>query len=98
MHPLDVTCFSQLKRRWETLLASRTNTLGLRECFSKPLFVDLLCSIWQERLSPENAISGFKATGIFPVNRTKYPKERMDPRLLKQYENWVKSGKLKELM
>ena len=98
MQPLDVTCFSPLKRHWEQLLASRENTLGPRECLSKPLLVDLLCSIWREGLSSANAISGFKATGMFPVDRTKYPKERMDPRLLKQYENWVKSGKLKELM
>ena len=98
MQPLDVTCFSPLKRCWEELLASRTNTLGPRECLSKPVFVDLLCSIWGEGLSPVNAISGFKPTGIFPFDQTKYPKERVDPRLLKQCKNWVKSGKLKELM
>ena len=71
MQPSDVTCFSPLKRCWEKLLASPTNTLGPRECLSKSLFVDLLCSNWREELSPANVISGFKATEIFPVDQTK---------------------------
>ena len=76
MQPLDVTCFSPLKRRWENLLASPTNTPGPRECLSKSLFVDLLCSNWRKELSAANAISGFKATGIFPVDKQNIPKNK----------------------
>ena len=35
LQPLDVTCFSPLKRKWETLLAERGNVLGPRETLSK---------------------------------------------------------------
>lgn len=98
MQPLDVCCFSPLKRRWEKLLADRTNVLGPRETMTKSIFVDLLCSIWHEGLSLENSISGFKSTGICPVNRSKYPIKRFDPRLLKRYNHWVSAGKPQTVM
>ena len=98
LQPLDVTCFSPLKRKWETLLAERGNVLGPRETLSKSTFVDLICSIWHQGLSAENAISGFRATGIYPTDKTKYPTNRFDPRLLKRYEHWVQMGKPKDIM
>lgn len=72
MEPLDVCCFSPLKRMWETLLSERANTLGPREVLSKSAFVDQLCSIWHAGLSLENAIFGFRSTGIYPVDRNMY--------------------------
>lgn len=48
-------------------------------------FVDLLCSIWHQGLSPENVISGFKSTGIFPLDRSKYPTDRLDPQKLARH-------------
>ena len=39
----------------------------------------------------KNAIKN--AQGICPVNRLKYPIERLDERLLHKYEEWVKVGK-----
>lgn len=98
LQPLDVSCFSPLKRKWQTLLAQRGNVLGSRETISKPVFVDLLCSIWHQGLSAENSISGFRCTGIYPVDKDKYPVERFDPRLLKRYNLWVKQGKPAEMM
>ena len=98
LQPLDVNCFSPLKRKWETLLAERGNVLGPRETLSKSTFVDLICSIWHQGLSAENAISGFRATGIYPTDKTKYPTNRFDPELLKRYEHWVQMGKPKDIM
>ena len=42
-------------------------------------------------------MSGFRTTGIFPLNKEKYKKSRIDPRLLKRYENWVQLGKPEEI-
>ena len=82
LQPLDVTCFSPLKRKWETLLAERGNVLDPRETLSKSTFVDLICSIWHQGLSAENAISGFRVTGIYPTDKTRYPTNRFDPHFL----------------
>ena len=41
----------------------------------------------------KNAISGFECTGIYPVDHSKYPMDRLDERLLNKYNGWVKAGK-----
>ena len=79
LQPLDVSCFSPLKRKWEKLLAERGNVLGPRETISKSTFVDLLCSIWHDGLSLANVISGFRATGIYPTDKAKYPISWFNP-------------------
>ena len=56
------------------------------------------CSIWHQGLSAQNVISGFRATGIYPTNKTKYPTNRFDPQLLKCHEHWVQMGKPKDIM
>ena len=93
LQPLDVCCFGPLKREWKRLLSTRINVLGPRESI-----VDLLCSIWHKALSPKNVMSGFRATGIYPVDRTKYPTERYDPRLVKRYDKWAKLGRPEDIM
>ena len=98
LQPLDVTCFSPLKKKWNTLLAERANVLGPRETISKSTFADLVCSIWYEGLSPANAISGFKATVIYPTDKSKYRTSRFDPRLLKQYEYWLQLDRPEDLV
>ena len=54
---------------------------------------DLLCEIWHDGMKPENAISGFSSTGIWPVNCEKYPLQRYDTRILSKSYKWVESGK-----
>ena len=46
-----------------------------------------------DRMKPENAISGFSSTGIWPVNREKCPLRRFDTRILSKYYKSVESGK-----
>ena len=82
LQPLDARCFGPLKREWEEKLSERENLLGPRETISKSVFVDLLSEIWHKCLS-SNIISGFRASGIYPINREKYPQDRFDQRLLK---------------
>ena len=97
LQPLDVTSFGSLKRHWERLLNEWTNQWGTKTPMKKD-FTNMLSEIWYEGLSRENIKSGFRAIGIFPVDRKKIPASRFDPRLIKRYENWVKDGKPKESM
>ena len=43
-------------------------------------------------MNEANVKSGFSSTGIWPVNKDKYPMHRFDPRLLRKYEEWQESG------
>ena len=43
-------------------------------------------------------MSGFRATGIYPLNREKYLQDHFDQKILKSYKNWVKLGKPEDIM
>lgn len=68
LQPLDVTCSGPLKQKWELFLRKWGSKLA------KANFVNLLSKVWHEGLTPSNVISGFRTTGIYPVDREKYPK------------------------
>ena len=93
LQPLDVACFSPLKRYYDSELFKYTQSTGGRQNLRKDLFVKLLCSVWNKGLSKENVIAGFKATGIHPVDSTKYKVTRLDKLKLKTYNDWVANGK-----
>ena len=57
LQPLDVTRFGPVKCKWESLLNERVVEWGY-----------LLSRVWHEGLKPSNAVSGFRTTGIFPVD------------------------------
>ena len=97
LQPLDVTGFGPLKRMWEAKLNEYVNICGASKSISKSTFIDLLSDIWHEGLSPKNVISGFEKTGIFPVNREKFPIERLDSRLVKRYNQWTDLGRPDDL-
>ena len=83
LQPLDRTCFGPFKAKWNAALVGwqRKNQRSL----SKSEFVDLVCEVWREGLSSMNIISGFRACGIYPVNRNKYPTDRLNPTKLQAY-------------
>ena len=97
LQPLDVCCFGPLKRMWEHKLNERINLFGPKENITKSGFVDCISEVWHECLTKKNIISGFRTTGIYPVDRSKYPTERLDQRLLKRYQNWTEMGKPEDL-
>ena len=86
-------CFGPLKRCWEEALNKWSNEFGVKEPIRKARFVEKLCEFWHKGLSPENVIAGFSCTGIYPIDSTKYPRHRLDARLVKRYDAWVKAGK-----
>ena len=94
LQPLDLTCFSSLKTKWNSRLSSNLQTQGTSCDTSKNRdFVHNLCAVWPQALTKENIISGFRKSGIFPVDRTKYPLSRFDKRVLLRYQEWEKLGK-----
>ena len=93
LQPLDVACFAPLKRLWMKKLNLWINQWGPRLPVRKHNLVNLLGEIWEQGLSPKNIMAGFSATGVYPVDKTKYPADRLDNRLLRRYNTWVAAGK-----
>ena len=93
LQPLDVACFSPLKNRYETELTDFVHKTAAREPLRKSGFVNMLCSVWKQGLSPANIKAGFRATGIVPFNRLKYNVDRLDSIKLEIYKRWVNNGK-----
>ena len=93
LQPLDVACFAPLKVQYEKQLSDFMHKTGAREPLRKAAFVDMLCSVWQQGLSSDNVKVGFRATGIVPVDKSKYSVDRLDPIKLKTYERWINNGK-----
>ncbi|XP_068229740.1 uncharacterized protein [Palaemon carinicauda] len=71
LQPLDVACFAPLKNYYQYALNDHVNKTGAREPLRKCGFVNMLCSVWEKRLSPQNIKKGFESTGIYPCNRDK---------------------------
>ena len=59
------------------------------------MFTDMIGKIWRKCLSKKNVMSGFRATGVFPPNRTKFPQDSFDAILLR-YNNWDLRGSPEE--
>lgn len=98
LQPLDVACFAPLKKKWEGVLNDWVNAYGTKEPMTRANFANQLGKIWKLGLSESNVISGFASTGVFPVDKSKYPSERFDKRLLKRYDLWVAAGKPEDIM
>lgn len=84
LQQLDKCCFRSLKYEWDLILVDwfRINCRTLQ----KSEFVNILCEVWQNGLKPDNIISGFRSTGIYPSDRTKYPVPRFDPEKFRRYQ------------
>ena len=93
LQPLDVSCFAPLKSYYETKLLDHVHATGARDPVRRSKFADILCSIWFTGLSDNNIKAGFRATGIFPLDRTKYNQERLDPIKIVTYEKWIADGR-----
>jgi len=85
LQPLDRNCFGPLKLKWNEALIDWQRTYKRK--LTKAEFCNLLCSIWEKGLTKNNVVSGFISTGIFPCNREKYPKARLDTEKLKRYQS-----------
>jgi hypothetical protein len=68
--PLDKGVFSPLKRAWrEECHLYMQNNPG--KVVTRYQFSSLFCRAWLKAVTPTNIISGFRVSGIFPVDRYK---------------------------
>ena len=93
LQPLDVACFSPLKSKYESELTEFVHKTAAREPVRKAGFVNMLCRVWNQGLSADNVKAGFRATGIVPMDKSKYSVNRLDPIKLETYKKWVNNGK-----
>ena len=84
MQPLDVAMFGPLKRKWDKVLNDHMGLTGPKNSIRPSDFVNMVSEMWHD------AVSGFECTGIYHVDRSKYP---LDKCLLNKYDEWVKAGK-----
>jgi len=64
--PLDVSCFSVLKQAYGDLVKARM-ALGVHH-IDKPLFLELFQGARKKAFTSKNIKSGFKATGLIPLD------------------------------
>ena len=70
LQPLDVAVFAPLKRLWRDTIASWRAEARSLASVSKQIFPTLLNRAFSA-LKAENLVAGFRATGIFPLDREK---------------------------
>jgi hypothetical protein len=85
LQPLDVSCFHPVKYAWDEKLISHQRLSGFSS-ISKSDFVDILSKIWQEKFTSGNIQSGFRKTGIFPLDPDQFPRSSFHPGKLANYE------------
>ena len=92
LQPLDVSCFGPLKRLWERVLNDHVSVWGTKEPMQRHVFCNLISEVWHKGLTPDNIVAGFKACGVYPLDRERYPTDRFDIRKLNNYREWVHKG------
>lgn len=87
MQPLDKCVFGPIKTHWEKKLIAYGKTQMGKGCMrlSKQLFSQFIGETWKEAMSADNIISGFLSTGLFPVDRFKFPESEFPSKLLQDY-------------
>ena len=81
LQPLDVAVFRPLKLEWRKILSDWQKESRVKGSIPKNQFPGLLLRL-QNRLKPSNITAGFKASGIWPVDRNavlkRLPQSRQD--------------------
>lgn len=88
LQPLDKCVFGPVKTNWERLLVEHGKlAMGQNhQRLSKKNFVELLGEVWHLSMTPANIISGFRSTGIFPINPLAFPVREFNPIDLQKYK------------
>jgi hypothetical protein len=85
LQPLDVSVFKSLKSAWNKVLVKHQRATRFSPV-SKSDSVNLLSSVWKESVISDAIVNGFRTTGVFPVDRHKYPVEKFSPL---QYQSYM---------
>ena len=84
LQPLDCGPFAPLKRKWNELLVVHQRNSGYKS-IDKSTFVDLMCDAWRQAMTVENVSAGFRRTGIYPLDSSKFPVAKFCKKKLEQY-------------
>ena len=82
-----------MKTFYEKELNTFKNDTGASVQISKSEFVDTIGKVWFQGLSEDNVKAGFRATGIVPLDPSKYSIDRLNKAKMITYRNWQKLGK-----
>ena len=93
LQPLHMAYITNLKYHHDQELSAYVRTTNAREALRKITFINMLCKAWKKGLSSKIIMSAFKATGIAPVDRSKYNTNRLDKMKITTYNTWVLAGK-----
>ena len=94
LQPLDVCVFSSMKESWRKILQEWKREVRTKGSFNKQFFPSLLKRLVNLQLGSmkRNLESGFRTTGIFPLNRQE-PLSRLPSPILDVSESNVSMNK-----
>lgn len=78
LQPLDVSCFKSLKNAWHHATDSFRRMYPGRP-LNKQQFPTLFSRAWYKAATPQNAVSGFRSSGIYPYNPDVFPEMAFAP-------------------
>lgn len=92
LQPLDVCVFGPIKTAWERALVEYGKGQIGKGCtrLPKSKFGELLAGVW-DRISKESIKSGFRSTGLFPLNKTKVRASWFNPDALDRFNRYQHS-------
>ena len=78
LQPLDSTPFAQFKRNWQNRLLD-WNSANNAKILANSHFFEVFLPAWRESMTVAKIQSGFRKTGVFPVNMGAIPKAKYAP-------------------
>ncbi|KAJ8941509.1 hypothetical protein NQ314_010378 [Rhamnusium bicolor] len=78
LQPLDKSVYRSFESHWDQEVLRYWDQHPDR-VITKPRFNIIFSKVWSKRMTQENIISGFKATGIFPFNPSTIPEAAFAP-------------------
>lgn len=79
LQPLDQAPLAAFKRRYNQALHEFNRSKGGR-AMSKAQFFEVMPGAWRESMTEDNIISGFRMTGLWPVDRKKINPSHLMPK------------------
>lgn len=88
IQPLDKCVFGPVKKAWDRKLVEfGKDSIGMGTGrLQKRDFVEMLSLVWTEAITEKNVLSGFSSTGIWPVNRARFPEAAFESHQLAAYK------------
>ena len=78
LQPLDSTPFAQFKRNWQNRLLD-LNSANNAKILANSHFFEVFLPAWRESMTVAKIQSGFRKTGVFPVDMGAIPKAKYAP-------------------